>query len=275
LAIAIHEIVIAAGGSLRVPEATHRPEPAATTITITRVAIATPAPSPTPRPTPRPTPPPRVTPSPKTAVAAPRATLLAKTQSGGSRGGPKLEVHLPKLVYHASPVPIVRITDAPSKILAGTGAGTIPTPGPGAGSGTGTGTGSGAGGAQGAGGGTGGSGSGPGNAAAPCGEPIFYGVHARYNPKDGSFDETVRVVLQLDNGQTLSGDFHYPWHYPGEAENPWSPNWHGSPNDPIPAQLPPPGFDLAKEPLAVQLTLKYTLPNGITRLAPCPTAKVP
>jgi hypothetical protein len=109
----------------------------------------------------------------------------------------------------------------------------------------------------------------------PCGEPIFFGIRAKFNPKDGSFDEDVRVELHMANGQSLSGDFHYPWHYGSEKDNPFSPNWSGGPDDPIPAKLPPPGYDLSREPLAVQLTLQNTLPNGTTRFAPCPTAKSP
>lgn len=273
LAIAIHEIVIGAGGFLRVPAPPLPPSPQPSVIFIERplrVAVATPAPTPTP------TPAPRVTPAPKRAVAAPRATMLARIHSGGSRGGPKLEVHTPKLVHHNTPMPVVRATEKPSKkAVALTGSGSTPAPGIGNSSGVGTGQGSGAGSQQGPGGGTGGTGSGALNADAPCGEPVFYGLHAQYNPKDGSFDESVRVQLRLANGETLSGDFHYPWHYASEQDNPFSPNWRGGPDDPIPAKLPPQGFDVSKEPLAVQLTLQNTLPNGTTRFEPCPTAKVP
>ena len=269
LAVAIHEIVIGAGGFLRFTEPSRRPVPQSTTIVLIAPLIRVPVATPTP------TPPPRVTPAPKVAVAAPRATVRASKHSGGSKGGPKLEVHIPKTIFHSTPVPVVRATASGSKVVADAGTGASPTPGPGQDSGVGTGAGNGAGSEQGAGGGPGGAGGGPANAAVPCGEPIFYGLRAKYNPKDGSFDEDVRVELHMANGQTLSGEFHYPWHYPSERDNPFSPNWRGGPDDPIPAKLPPPGFDTSKEPLAVQLTLLNTLPNGTTRFAPCPSAKSP
>ncbi|MGH7661295.1 MAG: hypothetical protein ACRENA_10335 [Vulcanimicrobiaceae bacterium] len=270
LAVAVHEIVIGAGGFLRFPEAREPSSPQRVILIERRVAVVTPAPTPTP------TAPPRVTPAPKRAVAAPRATMLARTRSGGSRGGPKLEIHTPKLVHHNTPMPVVRATEQPSKkLIAQTGSGATPAPGIGSSSGIGTGQGAGAGSQQGPGGGTGGTGSGSQNSDAPCGEPLFYGLHAQFNPKDGSFDEAVRVQLRLSNGQTVTGEFHYPWHYASERENPFSPNYGGSPDDAIPAKLPPPGFDLSKEPLAVQLTLQKTLPNGRTLFQPCPTAKVP
>jgi len=276
LAIAIHEIVIGVGGFLRLPQPSAPPLPQPSVIFINSPRIVAAAPLPTPTPKPTPTPPPRVTPAPKRAVAAPRATILARVHSGGSRGGPKLEVHTPKLVHHNTPVPVARATEQPQKTLVAlTGSGPSPAPGIGNAAGAGTGQGSGSGSERGAGGGTGGTGSSPLNADAPCGEPVFYGLHAQYNPKDGSFDEMVRVQLHLANGETLSGEFHYPWHYPSERDNPFSPNWRGGPDDPIPAKLPPPGFDVSKEPLAVQLTLQNTLPNGTTRFLPCPSAKVP
>ena len=278
LAIAIHEIVIGAGSFLRFTEPSKRPLPQATTIIVIapriKVAVATPTPS--PKPTATPTIPPRVTPAPKVAIAAPRATTIARKHSGGSRGGPKLEVHVPKTVFHSTPVPVVHATaTAAAKLIADSGTGASPTPGPAAGNGLGTGSGAGSGNEQGPGGGAGGTGSGPANAAVPCGEPIFYGLRAKFNPKDGSFDEDVRVELHMANGQKVTGDFHYPWHYPSERDNPFSANWRGGPDDPIPAKLPPPGFDVSKEPLAVQLTFQNTLPNGTTRFAPCPSAKSP
>jgi hypothetical protein len=272
LAIAIHEIAIGAGGFLRMKEPETHPVPAATIVLETqrpiRVAIATPAPKPSPTTTP--TPPPRATPAVRRVIAAPRATAMAKIHSGGSHGGPKLIVHLPKTVHHKETLPIWWAAMHGSKVVANTGTGASPTPGPAAGSGTGTGKGSGAGSETGSGGGTGGNGSGVASADAPCGTPMFYGLRAKYNTKDGSFNEDVRVQLQLGNGEKLEGDFHYPWHYPNEAQNPFSPRSEIPQGDPIPAQLPPPGFDVSKEPLAVQLTLKYTTPNGTTRFAPCP-----
>ncbi|MBV8150075.1 MAG: hypothetical protein JO101_04910 [Candidatus Eremiobacteraeota bacterium] len=259
-AIAIHEILIGAGGFLRIPhEMPEHPAPTQT-ITIERIAAI-----PTPRATQPPTPPPVATPAMHREVAAPRATTIAQ-HSGGHRGAPKLEVHN-RTVHHRQTLPSWYTAMRASKTTANTGASTV-----GAGTGAaGTGEGAGAGSETGAGGGTGGNGSGAINADMPCGTPIFYGLRAKYNPRNGSFDEDVRVELHLENGEVIKGDFHYPWHYASEQDNPFSPRWTGNPWDAIPAQLPPPGFIVAGEPSAVQLTLKYTLPNGITRLPECPT----
>ena len=270
ISIAIHEIALGAGAFMRLEEPQAQETPSAEAIVV-QVRLRTPAPRPTPEPTPRPTatptPPPRATPAMKREIAAPRATMIAHLHSGGSKGAPKLEVHLQKIAHHKESLPIWRTAPHASKTVANMGAASA---GPSAGTGTGSGSGSGAGNEAGAGGGTGGTGSGGTNADIPCGGPVFHGLRAKFNRSNGSFDEDVRVELRLANGQTLYGDFHYPWHYSSEADNPFSPNWKGGPNDAIPAQLPPPGFDVSREPEAVQLTLKYTLPNGLTRFQPCP-----
>ena len=235
-------------------------EPAQTTRVVIEVRTPVPTPTPAPRPTPASVP----------RVAAPRARQIA-IHAGGSKGGPKLQVRTQKIVHHKESRPIWWSAMHGSKTVASTGTGTAPTPGPGASGGAGTGTGSGAGSGSAPGGGTGGNGSGVAAADAPCGSPVFYGMHAQYDPKNGSFNENVRVELTLGNGQTIDGDFHYPWHYPSEAENPFSPKTQIPQDAPIEAQLPPTGYDVSKEPMAVQLTLKYTTPNGLTLFEPCPT----
>jgi hypothetical protein len=191
-------------------------------------------------------------------VAAPRGPV--KSVHSGS-GGPKLQVRTQTIVHHKESRPIWWSAMHGSQTVANTGTGTQPAPGTAAGSGTGAETGGG--------GGAGSDGSGAANKTAPCGSPVFFGTHAEYNPKDGSFNENVRVELTLANGETLRGDFHYPWHYPSEAENPFSPKTQVQ-DEPVPAQTPPPGYDISKEPQAVQLTLKYTTPNGTTLFEPCP-----
>jgi hypothetical protein len=255
--VAIHEIVIGAGGFLRMQRESDPRE----SVDPTRVVLEIRTPSPTAAPT--------VAPSPKVAlvqsVAAPRATLLA-VHTGGSKGAPKLEVHTQKVVHHKESLPIWWAAMHASKTVASTGAGTEPTPGPGASSGTGTGTGAGS--ENGPGGGTGGNGSGVANATAPCGSPVFYRIHAQYNRQDGSFDDTIRVQLTLGSGQTLDGVFPYAWHYASEADDPFSQK--GSDDDGVMAKLPPPGLDRSKEPLAVRLTLAKTLPDGRTLFDPCP-----
>ena len=220
--------------------------------------------------TPAPTATPTVAPSPKIAlvqsVAAPRARELA-VHAGGSKGGPKLEVHTQKIVHHKESLPTWWAAMHGSKTVADTGTGTQPTPGPGASSGTGTGTGTGAG--SGSGGGTGGNGSGVANATAPCGSPVFYRVHAQYNRQDGSFDDTIRVQLTLGSGQRLEGVFPYTWHYASEADDPFSQKASAD-DEGVKAKLPPPGLDSTREPLAVRLTLEKTLPDGRTMFDPCP-----
>lgn len=104
----------------------------------------------------------------------------------------------------------------------------------------------------------------------PCGSPVFYGIHAEYNGKDGSFNDTIRVILDTVGGLRLWGDFGYPWHYASEADDPFSRRSKTPSDAPIPAQLPPPGFDVSNEPSAVQLTLMYTLKNGRTKFNACP-----
>ena len=204
--------------------------------------------------------------------AAPRALVIAK-HSGGSKGGPKLQVHTQTIVHHKESLPIWWTAPHGAKVVASNGTGMKPTPGPAAGTSDGGGSGIGAGSGAGAGGGTGGNGSGGANAEAPCGTPVFYGLHAEFNPRDGSFAEKVRVQLTLGDGETLEGDFDYPWRYPSEAENPFSPKTVIPQDQPIPAQLPPAGVDVNREPMAVQLTLKHTTPNGLTLFAPCPSRK--
>ena len=267
LAIAVHEIAIGAMGFLRVEHDQPERRTAPTQIVLEMHAPPLPTPEPSARPVPEHTPPPVATPSTRRDVAAPKAVAIARTQqSGGSRGGERLEVHDPAAGRQSRPI----WWAAPhgSKVAAASGSETAPTAGPAAGTTEGAGAGNGTGDASGSGSGAGGSGSGATNAEVPCGEPVFYGLRALYNRADGSFDEDVRVQLRLENGQKLIGDFHYPWHYPSETENPFSPRYNGSAA--IPAQLPPPGYLLSREPLAVQLTLKFTLPNGLTRFAPCP-----
>ena len=238
-------------------------DPAPKEVAPTRIVleVRTAPPTPTPRP--------RATPALVESVAAPRATTVA-IHTGGSRGGPRLEVHTPKIVHHKESLPIWWAAMHGSKVVANTGTGTVPTPGPSASSGAGTGTGNGAGADAGPAGGTGGSGNGVANTTAPCGSPVFYRIHAQYNPKDGSFDDTIRVKLTLGNGQRLDGIFPYLWHYPSEAQDPFSPRTQVSENDAVEAQLPPPSFDASKEPTAVRLTLEKTLPNGTTMFDPCP-----
>jgi len=201
-------------------------------------------------------------------MAAPRATTIA-LQTGGSKGGPKLQVRTQKIVHHKESLPIWWSAMHGSKTVASTGTGTQPTPDPGASSGAGTGTGSGAGSAAGPSGGTGGNGSGVASATAPCGSPTFFLVHTQVNPKDGSVDDTIRVRLILGSGQKLDGVFPYKWHYASAAVDPFSPAMQNADLD-VPAQLPPPGVDVLKESPAVRLTLAKTLPNGITMFDPCP-----
>jgi hypothetical protein len=255
--IAIHEIVIGGGGFLRMEQ-----DPVAKDVPVTRIVLEfrPPAPTPTARP--------RSTPAVTASVAAPRAATVA-VHAGGSRGGPKLEVHTQKSVHHKESLPVWWAAMHGSKTVASAGTGTAATPAPGASGAQGMGSGSGSGSESGAGGGTGGTGSGIANATAPCGTPVFFLVHTQRNPKDDSVDDTIRVKLILGDGQRLDGVFPYTWHYPSQAEDPFSPTTKS--DDPVvPAQLPPSGFDVSREPAAVRLTLAKTLPNGMTLFDRCP-----
>lgn len=239
------------------------PDPVAKDVPATRIVLEfrTPAPAPTPQPS--------STPAVTASVAAPRAATVA-IHTGGSRGGPKLEVHTQKTVHHKESLPVWWAAMHGSKTVASAGTGTAATPAPGASGAQGTGSDSGSGSESGAGGGTGGTGSGVANATAPCGSPYFYRIHAQYNPKDRSFDDTIRVTLVLGDGQKLEGVFPYAWHYASEADDPFSQASSKDDDPGVDAQLPPPGFDTSKEPTAVRLTLAKTLPNGQTQFDRCP-----
>src|SRR5208283_1348552 len=90
-AIAIHGIAISAAGFLRTPqEHTPRFVPSAIISLETR---------PIPRPVVTVRPVPRATPAMVRMRAAPRANVIAK-HSGGSKGGPKLEVHTQTIAHH-------------------------------------------------------------------------------------------------------------------------------------------------------------------------------
>ncbi len=196
---------------------------------------------------------------------------MIAVHSGGSKGGPKLQVRTQKILNHKESLPIWWSAMHGSKTVANTGTGTQPAPDPGASSGSGTGTGSGAGSGSGQGGGTGGNGSGVANTTAPCGSPYFLPGAHRVHRKDGSVDDTIRVQLILGSGQKLEGVFPYAWHYTSESDDPFSkPPSNSEDEDVVPAKLPPVGFDTSKEPLAVQLTLAKTLPNGLTLFDACP-----
>ena len=239
------------------------PDPVPKEVAATRIVLETRTPAPTP------TPKPRATPALVQSVAAPRARRVA-IHTGGSPSTPKLEVRTQKVVHHKESLPSWWSAMHGSKTVASTGLAMQTTPGPAASAGTGTGSGNGTGSATGPGGGTGGNGTGVANTTAPCGSPVFYRIHAQYNPKDGSFDDTIQVKLTLGNGQVLQGNFPYTWHYASEADDPFSPRTQVSADDPVDAQLPPPGFDASKEPTAVRLTLEKTLPNGTTLFDRCP-----
>jgi hypothetical protein len=256
--IAIHEIIIGASGFLRMEQ-----DPVAKDVPVTRIVLElrTPAPTPTPRP--------RTTPAITASVAAPRAATIA-VHTGGSRSSPKLEVHTQKTAHHKESLPVWWAAMHGSKTVASTGTGTAATPAPGASGAQGVESGSGSGSESGAGGGSGGTGSGVANATAPCGSPVFYRIHAQYNPKDGSFDDTIRVKLILGDGQKLDGVFPYAWHYASEANDPFSQTSSKDDDPGVDAQLPPAGFDSSKEPIAVRLTLAKTLPNGKTLFDACP-----
>ena len=219
-------------------------------------------------PAPIQTPVPSSTPATVQHVAAPRATMPA-VHTGGSKGAPKLQVRTQQIVHHKESRPIWWSAMHGSKTVASTGTGTQPSLGPGASSGSGTGAGSGAGSESNAGGGTGGNGSGVANETAPCGSPVFYRIHAQFNRQDGSFDDTIRVQLTLGDGQRLEGVFPYAWHYASEADDPFSQKTSDD-DEGVKAQLPPPGLNSSKEPLAVRLTLEKTRPDGRTDFDPCP-----
>ena len=81
------------------------------------------------------------------------------------------------------------------------------------------------------------------------------GLLSRYNRADGTFSEYVRVTVEERNGSSISGEFGYPFVYRSEADNPFFVRLNIGRDFDIPIQLPPPGYDTSREPLAVQYAL--------------------
>jgi hypothetical protein len=259
LSVAVHEIV---AGLARWPQ---RREPTEVVARVERVTIARRTPAPTPVPTPHPTPPPivetpkpmvRFTVAPQVIVehdSAPKAAAIVTPH----RGGAAAPHHVAKLVPHPQPAQVASVQDGTNHGVANGGAGT----GGGAGSGTG--------GDNGSSNGTGGTGTGNGDPTAPCGSVDFHPLDADTD-RGGAVLQEVSVTVELRNGTQVDGLFPYRFKYPSRNDNPFvndSLLVHGG----VPVQFPPPGFDVARAPVAVQLVLKFSDPtSGYTQLPKCP-----
>jgi len=228
-----------------------------------------PTPAPTPRPTPVPTPIPTPVPTPPPrlvrATPAPVAQRAAPRRSAPPGGAQPLPSALPSLTFPtvavvASPVPA-------ASAAAAAGA-------PGVGTGSGTGSGSGAGTGTGAGNGTGGTGNGQVNADVPCGFVEFI-PESDVRIDRGTAYERIRATVHFRDGHTESAVFPYEWVYPnGEQTDPWSAtNTRLHANDPVRAQLPPPGSDLRRLTPLIRYIIDHTTPNGRTLLEECPSSR--
>jgi hypothetical protein len=211
-------------------------------------------PTPTPRPTPKPKIPHVITPSHVIAFAPVKA--IVNTTNGKSahrehikRAGaarPK-----PPHISHAKP-----IWDYPTGAQ-GAGAGKVAAAGSLGNGGTGTGAGN----------------SGNGNGATgsePCGFVDFAATPEdmkRY--PDGSTSIVVKMTVHFADHTAESVTLDYPWHYPDEKSNPFSPR--NMDNSDMPAYFqPPPPDKLPSEPQLVQYVAQHSSSGGVTTLKDCP-----
>ncbi len=71
----------------------------------------------------------------------------------------------------------------------------------------------------------------------PCGSVYFTDLHgSRYDYKTGAFLVDIRISVMFSDGRRESVILDYPFSYPDEATNPWSPrnrnvpSFHGNVN---------------------------------------------
>jgi hypothetical protein len=111
---------------------------------------------------------------------------------------------------------------------------------------------------------------------APCGDIYLLPAQIGYR-KDGTVLQFVLAKIVLRDGTVEVDRFPYPFVYPGAKENPFREDAPLTGDGGIPVQEPPPGTDVTRYPVAVQMVLKYTDPQtGLTSLPACdPPTKAP
>ncbi len=221
--------------------------------------------TPKPRITPKPliTPKPHATLAPQLAVRAPapQAAATPHVRSGGAAS----HEHVAR-THPIHPAPPASLANASHAGKQNGGAGT------GAGAGRGD---SGLGG-RGTGSALAGTGNGGDANLAPCGDIYLLPAQIGYR-KDGTVLQFVLAKIVLRDGTVDVDRFPYPFVYPGAKENPFREDAPLTGDGGIPVQEPPPGTDVTRYPVAVQMVLKYTDPQtGLTSLPACdPPTKAP
>ena len=222
--------------------------------------------TPKPRNTPKPliTPKPHYTLAPQFAVRAPapQAAATPHLHSGGAAAH-KHVTHAKHPIRHAPAISLANAAHAGQQN---------------GGAGTGAGAGRGDSGLGGTGTGSARTGSGNGGDAnlAPCGDIYLLPAQVGYR-KDGTVLQFVLAKIVLRDGTVDVDRFPYPFVYPGAKENPFRDDAPVTGDGGIPVQEPPPGTDVTRYPVAVQIVLKYTDPQtGVTTLPACnPPTKAP
>ena len=202
---------------------------------------------PTPQPTPSPAP---IAPNASQAVHS-----LTPNRSGASAARRKLHeaggasVLPPPIATPVAPAPL------PSSAGQSAGAGTHH----GSGSLGAGGTGSGAASA--------GSGSGANAGVTPCG---YVNIIALQRKRVGGYVRVrVEISVRLSDGSAQIAHLDYPFLYPDDRGDPFSPEHRNDPNYPVTFQTPPPELR-ATEPPLVQYVIAHSTPEGFTVLKPCP-----
>ncbi len=241
------------------PNDAPQPETIAQRVTIARQ-------TPKPRITPRPlvTPKPHFTLAPQIAVRAPapKAAATPHLHSGGAAARKHI-AHATRPTHTAPPVSLADAAHAGKQN---------------GGSGTGAGAGRGDSGLGGAGTGSALAGNGTGGDAnlAPCGDIYLLPAQIGFR-KDGTVLQFVLAKIVMRDGTVDVDRFPYPFVYPGAKDNPFRADAPVTGDGGIPVQEPPPGADVTRYPVAVQIVLKYTDPQtGLTSLPACnPPTKAP
>jgi len=136
-----------------------------------------------------------------------------------------------------------------------------------AGAGTRSGAGSLGSGGTGSGAATTGSGSGASAGVTPCG---YVNIIALQRERVGGYTRVrVEISVRLSDGSAQIARLDYPFLYPNDVGDPFSPAHLNDPHYPVTFQTPPPELR-ATEPPLVQYVIAHSTPEGFTVLKPCP-----
>ncbi len=112
-----------------------------------------------------------------------------------------------------------------------------------------------------------GSGSGASAGVTPCG---YVNIIALQRERVGGYVRVrVEISVRLSDGSAQIARLDYPFLYPNDIGDPFSPEHRNDPNYPVTFQTPPPELR-ATEPPLVQYVIAHSTPEGFTVLKPCP-----